>query len=78
MCTCGLSLCHSTLLRDCRLSYGTGISVSLLILHPDTRLKVLTGLHASGKLLTACVTDTQHQPQHPWSRSHLGGPWTPW
>lgn len=72
------TLCDSTLLCDCHLSHGTGISVSLLSLHPDTRLKVLTGLHTSGKLLTGHMTDTQHQPQHPWSLSHLGGHWTPW
>lgn len=61
MCTCGLllqNLYHSTLLCDCHLSHDTGISVSLLILHPDTRLKVLTGSQASGKLLTAYVRQT--------------------
>lgn len=61
MCACGLllqNLYHSTLLCGCHLSHDTGISVSLLILHPDTRLKVLTGSQASGKLLTAYVRQT--------------------
>lgn len=44
--------------------HSTGIAVLLLILHPDTRLKVLTGSHAGGKHLTAPLTDAQREPRH--------------